>query len=57
MPKCSFCGKTLKHGSGMMVIRENGKILYFDTKKCEKNMLRLNRNPRKFKWTKPKKEK
>lgn len=50
MPSCSFCAQELKTGTGLMHIDRNGKILYFDSRKCEKNMLKLRRNPRKFKW-------
>ncbi|MFH0978693.1 MAG: 50S ribosomal protein L24e [Candidatus Woesearchaeota archaeon] len=52
MAKCSFCGETLKPGTGKMYVKKDGKILYFDSNKCEKNMIKLGRNPRKFKWTK-----
>lgn len=55
MVKCSFCNKVIKSGTGLMVIQKTGKIFYFDTKKCEKNMLKLKRDARKFKWTKEKK--
>ncbi|MFB6088825.1 MAG: 50S ribosomal protein L24e, partial [Candidatus Aenigmatarchaeota archaeon] len=33
-------------------VRKNGKSLYFCSSKCEKNMLKLGRKPRKVKWTK-----
>ena len=56
MPKCSFCGKVLERGTGMMFVRSDGRILYFDSKKCEKNMLKLKRNPRKVKWVKKEKK-
>jgi len=57
MPKCSFCGSKLKPGTGKMFVKRDGKILYFCSKKCEKNMLKLRRNPSKVKWvTKTKKE-
>ncbi|MBW2979458.1 50S ribosomal protein L24e [Candidatus Woesearchaeota archaeon] len=50
MPKCSFCGSELKTGTGKMFVKRDGKILYFCSKKCEKNMLKLKRNPSKVKW-------
>ncbi|HDM43757.1 50S ribosomal protein L24e [Candidatus Woesearchaeota archaeon] len=57
MPKCSFCGSKLKTGTGKMFVKRDGKILYFCSKKCEKNMLKLKRNPSKVKWvTKTKKK-
>ncbi|QQG38846.1 MAG: 50S ribosomal protein L24e [Candidatus Woesearchaeota archaeon] len=52
MAKCSFCGYNIEEGTGIMIAQNSGKILYFDSKKCEKNMLKLNRKARKLKWTK-----
>ncbi|ADC64790.1 Ribosomal protein L24E [Ferroglobus placidus DSM 10642] len=49
---CSFCGYDIELGTGKMVVRRDGRILYFCSRKCEKNMLELKRNPRKLKWTK-----
>ena len=34
-----------------MYVRRDGKVFYFCSGKCEKNMLKLKRNPRKLKWT------
>ena len=51
MPKCSFCGKDIEDGTGKMYVKADGRILNFDSKKCEINMLKLNRKPRKLKWT------
>ncbi|MEM2760818.1 MAG: 50S ribosomal protein L24e [Nitrososphaerales archaeon] len=48
---CSFCDRQLKFGSGTMLIRNDGSILYFCSNKCRKNMLKLGRDARKFKWT------
>jgi len=56
MPKCSFCGSELKTGTGKMFVKRDGKILYFCSKKCEKNMLKLKRNPSKVKWVIKKKK-
>lgn len=36
----------------MTVIMHNGKIFRFDSKKCEKSMLKLKRDARKMKWIK-----
>ena len=52
MPNCSFCGKPVEKGQGKIFVLNTGKILYFDKSKCEKNMLKLKRNPYKLKWTK-----
>ena len=49
--KCSFCGETIEKGTGKIFVRKSGKILYFCSRKCEKNMLQLGRKPRKVKWT------
>jgi large subunit ribosomal protein L24e len=49
---CSFCGEEIEVGTGKMYVRRDGRVLYFCSGKCEKNMLKLKRNPRKLKWTK-----
>ena len=49
--KCSFCGTDIPPGTGLMYVQKDGKILYFCSRKCEKNMLKLGRKPRKVKWT------
>jgi len=51
MAECSFCGSVIKKGSGKVYVRDNGYVLNFCSMKCEKNMLRLKRDARKFKWT------
>jgi large subunit ribosomal protein L24e len=52
MPNCSFCGESVAKGTGLMYVYKSGRIAWFDSKKCEKNLLVLKRKPRKFKWTK-----
>ncbi len=49
---CSFCGNEIEVGTGKMYVRRDGRVLYFCSGKCEKNMLKLKRSPRKLKWTK-----
>lgn len=49
---CSFCGYEIEPGTGKILVLRDGRILYFCSGKCEKNMLKLKRNPRKLKWTK-----
>lgn len=49
--KCSFCNKEIPFGEGKLVVLKNGKKLYFCSNKCEKNALKLKRNPSKLKWT------
>ncbi len=55
---CSFCGSEIEPGTGKMFVKRDGTIFYFCSSKCEKNMLKLGRLPRKVKWViKEKKEK
>jgi len=49
---CSFCGKNIKDGTGKIFVSVTGKIFPFCSNKCEKNLLKLKRKPRNFKWTK-----
>lgn len=57
MVKCSFCNDELERGTGKMYVKKDGKILYFCSMKCEKNLLKLGRRAVNMKWvTKKKKE-
>ena len=38
-------------GTGKMYVKTDGKIFYFCSMKCEKNMLKLKRKPRHTRWT------
>ncbi|MBU1120306.1 50S ribosomal protein L24e, partial [Candidatus Micrarchaeota archaeon] len=38
-------------GSGKIFVKKEGNIFSFCSKKCEKNLLKLKRNPRNVKWT------
>jgi len=49
--KCSFCNKEIEPGTGMIYVRNNGTLLRFCSSKCRKNMLKLRRESRDFKWT------
>ena len=51
MPKCTFCGETISRGTGMMYVKNDGKILWFCGTKCEKNLLKLKRKPIATKWS------
>ena len=53
--KCSFCKKEIEKGTGKMIVHKTGKIDYFCSRKCEKNLIELGRNPVNFKWARPKK--
>jgi large subunit ribosomal protein L24e len=54
MPKCVFCHSDIKAGTGKLFVRNDGRLLWFDKQKCEKNMLKLNRKQAKLKWTREK---
>ncbi|WP_457554539.1 50S ribosomal protein L24e [Candidatus Pyrohabitans sp.] len=48
--ECSFCRREIEPGTGKMYVKKDGTIYYFCSSKCEKNMLKLGRNPRKVRW-------
>lgn len=54
--KCSFCQQEIEKGTGKMFIKTDAKIFYFCSKRCEKNMLKLGRNPARVKWVSKKKK-
>jgi len=56
MPKCSFCDYDISKGRGIMVVQPNGRVFNFCSHKCEVNMLKLKRDPRKVGWTRKKKK-
>ena len=49
--ECSFCSKQIEKGKGMLFVKKDGKVLEFCSSKCEKNLLKLKRNPLKKKWS------
>lgn len=49
---CSFCGEDIEPGTGKMYIKKDGTIFYFCTNKCQKNLIKLKRIPRRTRWTK-----
>ena len=49
---CSFCDRPVAKGSGSMMVKNDGTVLWFCSPKCKKNMLVLKRDPRMLKWTK-----
>jgi large subunit ribosomal protein L24e len=51
MPNCSFCGTLIEKGTGKMLVKKDGKIFYFCSTKCEKNLTKLKRKPREHQWT------
>ena len=52
MALCSFCGENIRKGTGKIYVKRDGKILYFCSNKCEKNLLKLKRKSITTKWTK-----
>jgi len=48
---CSFCGGLIDRGTGLIFVRKDGVVYNFCTHKCERNMINLNRKPRKIRWT------
>ena len=51
MPKCSFSGKNIPRGTGMMYVKKDGKILWFASSKEYKNFTKHGRKARTTKWT------
>jgi large subunit ribosomal protein L24e len=50
MAKCTFCKAIMEQGTGKIYVTKEGKVMHFCSTKCEKNLLKLKRNPRNFKW-------
>ncbi len=48
---CSFSGEEIEPGTGLMFVQRDGTVKWFKNSKARKNALKLNRNPRKGKWT------
>jgi len=51
MVKCSFSGKEIPKGKGLMYVKKDGTIYYFYSSKEKKNFLNLKREGRRQKWT------
>ncbi|MCS4540800.1 MAG: 50S ribosomal protein L24e [Euryarchaeota archaeon] len=49
--KCSFCGEKIEPGTGKLFAKRDGTVFFFCSGKCECNLLKLRRVPRKVKWT------
>lgn len=47
--RCSYCGKEIKSGYGIIFARDRGEVFYFCSKKCKVNW--QYRKPQKTKWT------
>ncbi|MBI4018537.1 MAG: 50S ribosomal protein L24e [Candidatus Aenigmarchaeota archaeon] len=57
MAKCSFCSSEIEKGTGKMLVQSTGKISWYCSHRCEKNAVKLGRDPRKFKWARGEKAK
>jgi large subunit ribosomal protein L24e len=49
---CTFCGKNIPRGTGLLFVKKTGQTFNFCGTKCERNMLKLKRQSRKTLWTK-----
>ena len=49
--KCSFTGKPIPPGTGMMYVKKTGQVLYFLSSKAKRNYLNLRRIPARTRWT------
>lgn len=49
--KCTFCGEEMRKGTGTVLAKNDGKMVYFCSSKCEKNLLKLKRVARNTRWT------
>ena len=49
--QCTFCGRNIPFGTGKMYVKTDGRVFYFCSNKCEKNMIKLGRKPRETRWT------
>ncbi|MEB3862313.1 MAG: 50S ribosomal protein L24e [Desulfurococcales archaeon] len=53
MPKlrtCTYCGRAIEPGTGLMFVTKRGDILWFCSSKCYKNFMKLRRRPEKQEW-------
>ncbi|MGI0092109.1 MAG: 50S ribosomal protein L24e [Nitrososphaerales archaeon] len=48
--RCSFCGKSIPLGTGVMFIRNDAVTFWYCSSKCRKNATFLKRDSRKLKW-------
>jgi large subunit ribosomal protein L24e len=51
MNTCTFCGTEIPVGTGKMYVKKDARILWFCSRRCEKNLLKLERNPRTTAYT------
>lgn len=46
---CSYCGRSIEPGTGLMYVKNDGSILWFCSSKCKKKHF-YGSDPRKLKW-------
>ena len=51
MARCSFCRQIIEQGTGIMFVKNDGRIFLFCSGKCEKHLLKLEHKPRTTRWT------
>lgn len=51
MHTCSFCGRSFVHGTGMLLVKRDGALNWFCSKRCFVYMVKHKKDPRKIKWT------
>ncbi|MFB6470345.1 MAG: 50S ribosomal protein L24e [Vulcanisaeta sp. AZ3] len=47
---CSFCGRPIPPGTGIMYVRADGTVLRFCSRKCFVSAIKYNRTARKLTW-------
>jgi large subunit ribosomal protein L24e len=55
MVKCTYCGKNIPQGEGIMHVEISGRIINYCSSKCRKNR-NMGREPGKMKWITKRKE-
>lgn len=48
---CTFCGEPIEPGSGLMFVKKDGSVFYFDRRRCQRSLF-VGRHARRLKWTK-----
>jgi len=55
MARCSFCGKQIPQGRGIIYVEISGKINNLCSHKCKQNR-KMGRDPLRMKWTEKSRE-
>ncbi len=56
MAKCFVCNKEVPPGTGVMLVKNDGKIQLYCSKKCDKTINKLKRKISKLTWVRKKKK-